>query len=88
MRVTQQEFAQLMHVHGGTVSRWKSRGWIVVADGLVDVEASKERLLLKRGTLGPIDNRAASKRSGWSKSPHCTTHRALEIHREWEKAHG
>jgi hypothetical protein len=88
MKLNQQEFAQLMHVHGGTVSRWKSRGWLVMADGLVDVEPSKERLLEKRGTLGPIDNTAASKRSGWSKSPHCTTRNALAIHREWEARNG
>ena len=82
--MNQTEFAKLMQVHQGTVTRWKDRGWLVMAgDCQVDVEASKARLLERRGTLGKIDARKASKRSGWSRSPHCTTHRALQIHREW-----
>ena len=88
MKLNQSEFAKLMRVHQATVTRWKQMGWIVMADGAVDVEASKERLLLKRGTLGKIDATAASKRSGWSKRPHCLTHNALECQRQWEKAHG
>ena len=82
--MNQQDFGKLMGVHGGTVTLWKQRGWLVMkGDCQVDVEASKARLLEKRGTLGKLGNRAASKRSAWSKAPHCTTHRALQIHREW-----
>ena len=83
--MNQQDFGKLMGVHGGTVTRWKEKGWLVMSgDCQVDVEASKARLLERRGTLGKIDARKASKRSGWSKAPHCTTHRALESHRRFK----
>ena len=82
--MNQKDFATLMRVPAPTVTKWKQRGWLVMAgDCEVDVEASKARLLEKRGTLKKMSKREASKLSGWSRSPHCTTHRALQLHREF-----
>jgi hypothetical protein len=84
--VTQKAFAALMDTHQGTVSQWKSRGWIVMDGDLVDVDASKALLLKKRGTLGKMSQRDKRMRSGWSKSPHCETHRAFALQRAWREA--
>jgi len=81
--MNQQDFAAMMRVNQSTVSRWKSRGWLVFVEGLIDVDASKKRLLDRRGTLGRIDSTAASKRSGWSKAPHCQSYRAFELQKAW-----
>ena len=82
--MNQKEFAELMSVPAPTVTRWKQRGWLMMrGDCEVDPDASLVRLKAKRGTLGRIDNRAASKRSYWSHSLHCKTNRAFEIRREW-----
>ena len=83
----QKDFADQMRVNQSTVSRWKSRGWLSLnPDGTIDIEASRALLLEKRGTLGRIDSTAASKRSGWSKAPHCETHRAFALQRAWREA--
>jgi hypothetical protein len=82
--MNQSEFAALMGVHQGTVTRWKDKGWLVMAgDCEVDPDASKARLLEMRGTLGKLSATAKSKRSAWSRGPHCKTHRAFEQHRRF-----
>jgi len=86
--MNQTEFAHLMKVNQATVSTWKQKGWIVIVDGAVDVEASKALLLEKRGTLGKLTARQVSQRSGWSKRPHCLTHNALENQRKWKAEQG
>ena len=84
--MNQKEFAELMSVPAPTVTRWKQKGWLVMrGDCEVDVDASLARLKERRGTLGRIDCRGASQRSCWSRSPHCTTHRALEIWAGWDR---
>jgi uncharacterized protein YjcR len=79
------QFAEYMHVANSTVSNWKSRGWLVVDGMLIDVEASKERLLRLRGTLGVMSLRVRRKRSSWSQGPNCLSRRALSL---WEKSNG
>ena len=77
--MTQTEFVRSLGFHQSTATDWKRRGWIVFgADGSVDVDASRSRLLEARGTLGPLAGRAKSRRSPWSRYPGCTTRRAIE----------
>jgi hypothetical protein len=82
--MNQLEFAKHMGVGQSTVTKWKHRGWLVMAgDCVVDVERSKARLLEKRGTLGDVGKREGKKASPWRLGPHCKTNRAHEQHRRW-----
>lgn len=71
MNINQSEFAVLMKTDTGCVTRWKQKGWLVIEGGLVNVEASKARLLEKRGTLGKMTPRQKAQRSSWSHNPAC-----------------
>lgn len=83
--MNQAEFAKLLQMPPSMVTVWKQRGWLVMkGDCEVDVEASKARLLEKRGTLGRVGKKKAKRASPWSKGPNCNTNRAHKIHREWE----
>ena len=53
--VTQADFARLMGVSRKSVTSWKARGWLVLEDGQVDVEASRAVLRQHRVTPPGID---------------------------------
>ena len=81
--MTPAEFARSLGFHKQTGFTWKQKGWLVfAADGSVDVAASKARLIAERGSLKPMSMRQRSKRSGWSKGPHCETHNGFKSYRE------
>jgi uncharacterized protein YjcR len=75
------EFAELLNVGQGTVSLWRQKGWLVLRDdGSIDPDASKDRLMEKRGTLGKLSLQQRRKMSHWSNGPSCNTSRATESH--------
>ena len=81
--MTQTELALSLGFSQSAATGWKRRGWLVFnADGSVDAEASKARLIEKRGHLGPMTSRERSKRSGWSHGPHCKTHGGFKSYQE------
>jgi hypothetical protein len=83
--MNQKQFAAHVGANQATVSRWKERGWLVFAEpGVIDVEATKARLIEERGQTGPMSKRQARMASGWSKSPHCETHRAFACQRAFK----
>ncbi|WP_440193262.1 hypothetical protein [Bordetella sp.] len=53
MLVTQAEFGRMHDVSAVAVSKWKGRGKLVMEGGLVDVEASNERLRRLRNSEDP-----------------------------------
>jgi hypothetical protein len=84
--MNQKQFAQHVGANQATVSRWKERGWLVFAEpGVIDPEATKARLIEMRGQVGPMNQTQARRLSGWSRSPHCETHRAFACQREFLK---
>lgn len=60
--VTRSEFARLMGVNKGTVTRWAQGGKLVLASGLVDVEASRQRLADTGGARPDVAERHAEAR--------------------------
>jgi hypothetical protein len=75
--LTHKEFASHMNTPRSTVSGWGRRGWLVIENGLINVEATKDMLLRMRGTLGKMDQRERSMRSAWRWNPACETRRAF-----------
>jgi hypothetical protein len=59
---SQSDFATLMGVNKGTVSRWKQAGRLVMLSGLVDVEASQRRLSETSGGRDDVADRHAEQR--------------------------
>jgi hypothetical protein len=59
---SQSDFAALMGVNKGTVSRWKKAGRLVMLSGLVDVEASQRRLAETSGGRDDVADRHAEQR--------------------------
>lgn len=77
------EFAAMLGFSQPASTVWKRNGWLVLdTAGLVDVEASKKRLMEKRGHLRHMTATERSTRSGWSKGPHCKTHGGFA---SWER---
>lgn len=77
--MNQTEFAGLLGLPPSLVTIWKQRGWVVMASAHeVDVEASKAKLMEKRGTLGRLGKARAKQASPWGKRPHCNINRAEE----------
>lgn len=60
--VSQKEFAVLLGVNKGTVSRWKQAGRLVMSGGLVEVEASRQRLAETSGGRDDVSARHAQNR--------------------------
>jgi hypothetical protein len=84
--MTPRQFAVSLGFDQQTGYLWKTKGWLVLHDdGSVNVEASKARLIAERGTLGPLTQRQKSKRSGWSKGPHCETRNGFN---NWRRING
>ena len=60
--VTRAEFARLQGVNKSTVTRWAEKGQIVTASGMVDVEASRQRLAETGGARPDVAERHAAER--------------------------
>ena len=75
-------FARSIGVPKTTIARWDECGYLVrTADGEIDAEASKARIIEKNGSLRPMTKSQASRQSAWSKGPHCKTHAAKQAWR-------
>ena len=81
----QKEFAAEIGVHPSTICDWGKKGWLVYTNGVLDPDASRERILAERGTLRRLTQTEISKRSPWRRGPHCKTHAAWE---SWRGKHG
>ena len=85
--MNQKDFADLLQFPPSVVTKWKQRGWLVMlGDCEVDVEASKARLLEKRGTLDRVSKKKAKQASPWARGPNCDTRKDHESNRRFKNA--
>lgn len=62
--MTQARYAALRQVSPGLVSKWRSRGWLVLRDGMVDVPASDKLVDANRDPKRVGEIRSKPNRSG------------------------
>ena len=81
----QKDFAERIGVSQATICQWGKQGWLVYRDGVLDPDASRERILAERGTLRRLTQTEISRLSPWRRGPHCRTGAAWDL---WREKHG
>lgn len=77
-KLNQAAFSRLMGVNKATVTKWVAKGRVVVVDGLIDVEAAKQRLAATENPMPQAQAQIERHASGRAAKPVEASQRVFE----------